>query len=359
MRAHAQHFGRYVLTFTATSMAIGALLGYVETPGEHVGLGLLRGAVIGGLISFVLTAMETFVLAGAWNSTLRRVPFALQILLRSSIYIVVIIAGLAAGPLLVPIGEAPVGLVHARDVGYSVAISIGFNLAMGINQLLGPGVLVAFAAGRYHQPRIEERIVLFVDMESSTAIAEQLGEVRFLTLLNRFIGDVTAAITRHGGEIHKYVGDEVIATWKPSSRERNARCIRACFDALDELHEAAADYVAEFGAEARFRAGLHCGPVVIGELGLFKMEIALLGDTMNTTARIQAACRETGNRILASAALVERVAALPQGVAKRSLGRVSLRGKAASLNLYALEAGAVSSAEAGTDAAGVAVTSAV
>lgn len=359
MRTPSHHFGRYVVTFTAMSMVAGALLGAVETPGDHLGLGLLRGAVIGGLISCVLTAMETFVLAGAWSTTLRRVPFAFQVLLRTSIYIAVIVAGLAAGPLLVPASDGSGVLVHARDVGYSVAIAIGFNLMMGISQLLGPGVLLAFVAGRYHQPRIEERIVLFIDMESSTAIAEQLGEVRFLTLLNRFIGDVTSAITRRGGEIHKYVGDEVIATWKPASGQKNARCIQACFDALEDLQDAASDYIAEFGAEARFRAGLHCGPVVIGELGLFKMEIALLGDTMNTTARIQAACRDTGNRILASAALVERIGPLPDGIAKRSLGQVSLRGKTASLDLYAIEADAVPSPETGAETADDVVTSAV
>jgi class 3 adenylate cyclase len=62
--------------------------------------------------------------------------------------------------------------------------------------------------------------------------------------------------------------------------------------------------------------------VVIGELGTVKMEIAFLGDTMNTAARLQEACRDTGQRVLASAALVNRLAAFPPGIAKRSIGRV-------------------------------------
>jgi adenylate cyclase len=355
MRAQTWHYSRHVLVFTILSIVIGAVLGSTEARegGDH--LGFLRGAITGGLICFVLASIEVFVLAGFWSTTLRRVPFALQILSRACLYAVVILAGLAAGPWLIPLGPGAVPVIHARDLWWSVGLSIGFNMMIGINQLLGPGVLLAFVAGRYHQPRIEQRIVLFLDMESSTTIAERLGELRFLTLLNRFVGDVTTAITRQGGQIHKYVGDEVIATWKPRSGGRNARCVAACFDALDMLDEAAAEYETELGAAARFRAGLHYGPVVIGELGIFKMEIALLGDTMNTAARIQAACRVTGNRILASAALVERLETLPDGITQRSLGTIDLRGKATGLELFALEAAAP--ARAGIAAADV-VTSA-
>ena len=54
-------------------------------------------------------------------------------------------------------------------------------------------------------------MLLFIDMRASTVIAERLGEVRFLDFLNRFITDLSLAIAETGGEIHKYVGDEIIA----------------------------------------------------------------------------------------------------------------------------------------------------
>ena len=66
------------------------------------------------------------------------------------------------------------------------------------------------------------------------------------------------------------------------------------------------------------------------------MEIAFLGDTMNTAARLQQACRDTGQRVLASAALVNRLAAWPPGIAKRSIGRLRLRGKENEIELYVL-----------------------
>jgi adenylate cyclase len=63
--------------------------------------------------------------------------------------------------------------------------------------------------------------------------------------------------------------------------------------------------------------------------------IVFLGDTVNTAARIQELCRQTGDRVLASADLIDRVE-LPTGIAKRSLGDLRLRGKGADLALFAL-----------------------
>ena len=78
--------------------------------------------------------------------------------------------------------------------------------------------------------------------------------------------------------------------------------------------------------------------MAIGELGTIKMEIAFLGDTMNTAARLQQACRDTGQRVLASAALVNCLVALPPGIAKRSIGQLRLRGKENEIELFALTA---------------------
>jgi adenylate cyclase len=175
-----------------------------------------------------------------------------------------------------------------------------------------PACSSPFAAGRYHNPRIEERALLFIDMRASTAIAERLGELRYLSLLNRFIGDVSFAVAEAGGGIHKYVGDEVIATWRLAPGANPPACVNAAFAALDRIAAQGPAYQHEFGVIPDFRAGLHCGPVAVGELGSLRREIALIGDTMNTAARILEACRDTENRVLASAALIERLATLPR-----------------------------------------------
>ena len=128
----------------------------------------------------------------------------------------------------------------------------------------------------------------------------------------------------------------MIATWKLPVGIADAHCVRACFAALDRLALLRPVYLRDFGTPVNCRAGLHCGPVVTGEMGSLKKEIVFLGDTVNTAARIQEFCRQTGDRVLASAALVDLVE-LPPGIAKRSLGELRLRGKESNVALYALE----------------------
>jgi adenylate cyclase len=103
-----------------------------------------------------------------------------------------------------------------------------------------------------------------------------------------------------------FLHHEIIVTGPLAAGLRDGHCVHACFDALEQLDERAKAYIRDFGLRANFRAALHCGPVAIGELGTIKMEIAFLGDTMNIAARLQQACRDTGQRVLASFLQISR-----------------------------------------------------
>ncbi len=61
-------------------------------------------------------------------------------------------------------------------------------------------------------------MLLFLDLAGSTTLAEQMGELRVQDLLTRFFYDIDAAIVAHGGEVHAYVGDEVIVSWPVGAR---------------------------------------------------------------------------------------------------------------------------------------------
>lgn len=329
----------------------GALFGHAEALaiGGDPRIGYIRGGVDGALISAVLGIFE-IMLRGEWGERLRQAPFMVLLATRVVVYSLVIRLSLAAGLRLVPSPLDVQSALNGADIRFSFAMAVGFSLLLSLNRLLGRRVFFNFVAGRYHRPRVETRALLFIDMVSSTSLAERLGELRFLTLLNRFVADLSHAITREGGEIHKYMGDEVIATWRLGRAEDGSAALRACFAASARLVARAGAYQREFGLHPEFRAALHSGPVVMGELGSVKMEIALIGDTMNTAARIHEACRETGHAVLASSALIDRLGALPAGIVARALGPLRLRGKEAALALYALEA--VSAPDARSAAAG-------
>ena len=328
---------RIILWFTAIGAAIGAVYGRFTTVSEGSPLfgfdGVPRGLLTGTVISAILISFETYVVAGPIGAPLRRAPFAAHVAAKSLVYLLVILFGLALGAWALP-GRIEHG-IRREDVLFSLAVAFVFTFMYDMNSLLGQHVLLNFITGRYHRPRVETRVFLFIDMEGSTGFAERLGPLAFHRLLNRFVVDLTDPIVAARGEIHSYVGDELIATWKLDEGISHAHCVSACFAAMERLARLAPEYVSEFGAAANFRAGLHCGPVVTGEMGSVKKEIVFLGDTVNTTARIQEMCRQTGDRVLASADLIDRLE-LPFGIAKRSLGGLRLRGKENDVALYAL-----------------------
>jgi adenylate cyclase len=309
---------------------IGALYGSIQHGTASV------GALAGGSMGAASFALERFVLRRNAGGLFGRLPFLPYLALRSCLYAAVIVVIFIAAVWLVS-GQFIV--IGTADFLLSLTLVVLGNLLFSVSDLLGPGAFFAFAAGRYYHPRIEERALLFIDMRSSTAIAERLGELGFLDLLNRFIVDVSLAVAEAGGEIHKYVGDEVIATWRLAQGPNEPACIRACFSALDRIRASGPAYEREFGLVPDFRAGLHCGPVAVGELGYLKKEIALIGDSMNTVARIIEACRTADARVLASAALIDRLAALPKGVTSGPLGELAMRGKERALELFVLEEG--------------------
>jgi len=338
----AEMSGQSILRFFLLRIVAGSLIGVLYAGawyGSPVG-----GGLAGALCAASFTSLERFVLKRNAGGLIRPLPFLAYFVLRSVLYVGVIVF------VIVVVSEASgAGFAGVRtfDLIVALVLAVGVILFLSVNDLLGPGVLFAFAAGRYHNPRIEERALLFIDMRASTAIAERLGELCYLSLLNRFVGDISYAVAEAGGGIHKYVGDEVIATWRLAPGANPPACISAAFAALDRIAAQGAAYEREFGVVPDFRAGLHCGPVAVGELGTLRREIALIGDTMNTAARILEACRDTDNRVLASAALLERLAALPSGITRRRLGELPMRGKERPLELDMLEAEARAGADGG------------
>jgi adenylate cyclase len=99
-----------------------------------------------------------------------------------------------------------------KILGMSFVLSVIFGAIFELTRLIGGRVLFNVVLGRYRHPIREERVLMFLDLAGSTSVAEALGEVRMQELLTRFFFDIDGPIVAHGGEVHAYVGDEVIVT---------------------------------------------------------------------------------------------------------------------------------------------------
>lgn len=200
---------------------------------------------------------------------------------------------------------------------------------------LGPGVLLNFITGKYHKPRTEERIFMFLDLNSSTTIAEKLGDLKFHYFLNDFFYDITECILSTKGEIYQYVGDEVVVTWNIKKGLKNGNCIQAFYLATHHIHSLEEKYLKKFGIVPHFKAAYHCGKVIIGEVGDVKSEIVFHGDVVNTTSRIEYQCHSLGKSVLISEKLLHM---LPKNIVNAAVwvDNIQLKGKEKKLGLYTL-----------------------
>lgn len=205
-----------------------------------------------------------------------------------------------------------------------------------VSDNIGQAVLLNFFTGKYHQPIEEERIFMFLDMKSSTTIAEQLGHVHYFKMLKEYYTDLSNPIIKFGGEIYKYVGDEVIVTWKLKNGFRNHNCLNCFFAMKAALSSQAQKYQANYDVVPTFKAGIHFGEVTTAEIGVIKKEITFSGDVLNTTARIQGLCNTYQTDLLVSENLVQAMQ-LDKTWKAIPLGEAELRGRHEKINLYTIK----------------------
>ncbi|WGK65681.1 adenylate/guanylate cyclase domain-containing protein [Croceiramulus getboli] len=218
------------------------------------------------------------------------------------------------------------------QMGVSLLASLFFS---EFSKQLGRGVLMGLLSGKYHEPNEEQRIFMFVDMNASTQIAEQLGHSTYFLLLKQYYHDVSQAIINHEGEVYQYVGDEIVITWKMKTGLRNLNCLRCFFAMREELLKRESEYIEEFGVHPAFKAGLHCGVVTSGAIGVIKEDIVYTGDVLNATSRILSLCETLDSDFLISEAVYNQLTPGPELVFT-SKGKTTLRGKQQTLELYAV-----------------------
>jgi len=218
---------------------------------------------------------------------------------------------------------------------YVSLISILISITKQIDLKFGPGNLVNLLLGRFHKPRQDHRIFMFLDLKSSTTIAEKLGHIQFSRLIQDCFTDLTI-VRDYKADIYQYVGDEVVLSWSTAHGLENLNCIKAYFKFQNLLESRSSFYKKKYGFVPFFKAGLNVGDVTIAEVGQIKREIAFHGDTLNTAARIEGKCNDYNKSLLFSQPfkeLIEDKKELPINV----VGEIMLRGKAQPLKIYSID----------------------
>ncbi|MEM9329413.1 MAG: adenylate/guanylate cyclase domain-containing protein [Bacteroidota bacterium] len=247
------------------------------------------------------------------------------------------------------LGEEMISFFTSSDF-VSTAVQLGFSLLMSlfyttISESLGHNALLNLFTGRYHTPKVEQRIFMFLDMKDSTKIAEQLGHLTYFDLLQQYYEAMSDPIVNHLGEVYQYIGDEVVVSWKLERGLRNSNCLRTFFAIKASLADQQPTFYRQYGFTPDFKAGLHLGEVTIGEIGALKKEVVFTGDVLNTTARLQALCSSYESDLIISQELI-KVLDLDEAWEAADLGSVQLKGKSQETHIFSIRSLAPASSKA-------------
>jgi adenylate cyclase len=185
----------------------------------------------------------------------------------------------------VPYGRLPV------VIPVVIAFSVIGIVVMRTVHFIGIETLFHLTVGTYHRPVLQEKVLIFLDINNSTALAEQLGAVRTKSLVGKFLFDISKPITDHGGEIYLYKGDGLIALWDWNDAIRGNRILRTIDAIFATIGRERGEYLEQFGVVPSFRIGVHGGEVVVSEQGDTKRAIGVYGSTINIAARMEEAAK--------------------------------------------------------------------
>lgn len=275
----------------------------------------------------------------------KKLSIGLNILIKTVIYLVLIVA---ISTSMIELGSQLFGIEKNNELGwwrrdksfwitvlYFWLTSLIFSFIKIANEKFGKGVFLKMLLGRYKNPQEENRIFMFIDLKSSTTIAETLGHFKYSQLIQDCFYDLNAIVPKYAAEIYQYVGDEAVLSWPYQKGLVNNNCVAFFFAFQALLRSRESYYTSKYGLVPEFKAGLHGGKLMVAEVGVVKKELAFHGDVINTSARIQAECNKHHVAVLLSEELKKNLQVDRKYVTK-SIGNIFLKGKKEALNVFAI-----------------------
>ncbi|MBC8335029.1 MAG: GAF domain-containing protein [Anaerolineales bacterium] len=172
--------------------------------------------------------------------------------------------------------------------------------------------------------------ILFADIRGFTSFSEKQSPEKLVSVLNRYLAAAAEAVLAEEGTVDKFLGDAVMAWFnapipQPDHTLRAVRTAVAIRDAVEKLY-------LELPPEAHlaFGVGIHYGEVVLGLIGTErKLEYTAIGDSVNTTKRIQENSQK--NQILISEDAYNRV---NKHIFVDELDEIYVKGKSQAIKVY-------------------------
>lgn len=152
--------------------------------------------------------------------------------------------------------------------------------------------------------------VFFSDIRGFTSFSEKRTPEEVVEMLNEYFEVMVGIINKHEGVVDKFIGDAIMAVWgAPHTGERDTHnALRACMEMRRSLEVLNKKREARGQPAIMIGMGLHTGPAISGTIGSSeRMEYTVIGNTVNTTSRIEASTKAFGSDLLVSEDVVAKV----------------------------------------------------
>jgi class 3 adenylate cyclase len=185
-------------------------------------------------------------------------------------------------------------------------------------------------SGKFPPEGVEVDVsILFTDVQGFTSYAETASAREVIATLNQQFELMVPIIEKHGGHVDKFIGDGMMAVFgAPELFPDHAdRAVDAAIEIAEALH--VVNHLLPVGL------GVNSGVVVAGSVGgAGRLNFSVIGDAVNTAARVEAATRKTGDEVLIAKATKDRLTR--HDVVSR--GEITLKGKSEPVEVFALRA---------------------
>lgn len=177
--------------------------------------------------------------------------------------------------------------------------------------------------------------VLFVDIRGFTTLSESVEPEVIVEILNEYLDLTANCIFDHGGTLDKFIGDATMAIYNAPLplKDHAMQAVRSAW-AMKEKSVALEEQLQQrFGKAVKFGIGIHSGPAVVGNIGSkTRMDYTVIGDTVNTAARLESNSKP--GQIIISDTIYEQV---KDRVIVNALGEIQVKGKLQGISIYEVE----------------------
>jgi adenylate cyclase len=179
--------------------------------------------------------------------------------------------------------------------------------------------------------------VMFIDLRGSTTLGEARMPYDVLFILNQFFDEMSKALSTTGGHYSNFTGDGLMAMYglyETDPAKGAVQALRGAREMLLRLDKVNTRLKADLKEPLRIGIGIHTGEAIVGAMGPPQSQIVTaIGDTVNTTARLEGLTKDYSCSIVLSQAAAQAAGLKLTG---HTLHSATVKGRVGSIGFYAL-----------------------